>query len=181
MNTFVPHGQDFARCAQDLDKKRLGKQLVECEQIFNALTTGAPAHILHHPATQMWDGHRWKLACYAKACHEEWVWRYGKSHASGDWCASAGPWSGAEDVTPFQPWLDAMAPLHRAKLYSKDPEHYFQYDERTGDNARYPVTHNGQVIDWVERVGKRWKLDGVDNKTFPTGWAAIQFARSIAP
>ena len=84
MNTFVPHGRDFPRSAQDLDKKRLGKQLVECEQIYNALTTGGPAHILHHPATQMWDGHLWTLRKYAEACLKEWVWRYGKSHVSGE-------------------------------------------------------------------------------------------------
>jgi len=177
MNTFVPHGRDFPRCAQDLDKKRLGKQLVECEQIFNALTTGGPAHILHHPATQMWDGYLLQLVQYALACSREWVWRYGKLHTSGERLLQYGHVS----CTALPSWLEAMAPLHRAKLYSKDPVHYQQYDERTGDNARYPVTKNGQVIDWVERVGKRWKLDSVDTKTFTTGWAAIQFARSIAP
>ena len=177
MNTFVPHAENFPRSAQDLDKKRLGKQLVECEQIFNALTTGAPAHILHHPATQMWAGWEWKLLVYAAACGREWVWRGHPSHTSDLRLLARSSDSDAS----FPPWLDDMAPLHRAKLYSKDPVHYCQYTERTGDNARYPVTRNGQVIDWVERVGKRWKLDSLDTKTFPTGWAAIQFARSTTP
>lgn len=64
MNTFLARGSDYLAGARELDTSRLGKQLVECQQMHHALLTGGPAHILHHPATQMWLGYESELGLY---------------------------------------------------------------------------------------------------------------------
>lgn len=171
MNTFVPCGADYYQGGMLLDMRRLGKQLVEVQQIHMALTTGEPAHILHHPATQMWAGLENALLQYGFAMFVVFDERTQRSHKSGAYCAKN--WS---PVATLPDWLPDLAKLHQTKLYRKDPAHYAQWATFADDVPRYPVTKNGKTVNWVTRRGSGWVLDG-DDRTFKTAWAAIQAAR----
>ena len=173
MNTFVPYGPDYCASAVCLDTKRLVKQLVECQQIYDALRTGLPAHILHHPATQMWSHHEGALLCYASAVYAAYRSRFpGRDHKSGEYLRSMCPM-----FAPVPTWVEALAPYHRTKLHGKDPVHYAKFAYDAGpDLAHYPVTKNEQLIGWVHKPGNKWLLD--DGTYHNTAWVAIQAARS---
>ena len=71
MQTFLPFA-DFKKSAESLDYKRLGKQRVECKQIFFALTKADYAW-KYHPMVIMWKGHEWALLEYAQVMCKEWI------------------------------------------------------------------------------------------------------------
>lgn len=76
MQTFMTH-DNYYDTAYALDDKRLGKQRVEAFQILKALRgdyndTGA---WVNHPATVMWRGNTFQLACYGYAICEVWISR----------------------------------------------------------------------------------------------------------
>ena len=157
MNTFVPYGSAFHANALVLDKKRRFKQWVECDQMLKG-------QFSHHPAVQMWAGRRGALIKYrnaiARACGRDVI-------------------DGEDDKMPE--WIEDLAPIHRAKLKAKMPDHYGPcFDEHPENLARYPVvSESGQMLDWVQRHDKVWKLDSVQDKVFRTGWAAIQHRRTM--
>lgn len=73
MQTFIPY-RSFKESSITLDNKRLAKQVVECKQIYAALTGlsepwGKPAKQtfawIHHPAVKMWKGYEHMLCVYA--------------------------------------------------------------------------------------------------------------------
>lgn len=70
MQTFLPYA-DFERSARALDRKRLGKQRVECIQIVRGLTVSDYAW-RHHPAVKMWRGHEEALGSYGLTCCRVW-------------------------------------------------------------------------------------------------------------
>lgn len=70
MQTFLPYA-DFAKSAQVLDYRRLGKQRVECLQILNALT-GKSTGWVNHPVVRAWKGHELSLCCYGLRVCTEW-------------------------------------------------------------------------------------------------------------
>lgn len=71
MQTFVPLSSSYSECARVLDRARLGKQRVECKQIYFALTNPNYGW-QNHPAVRMWRGEEYALACYGKAICREW-------------------------------------------------------------------------------------------------------------
>ena len=73
MQTFLPY-PNFALSASALDRMRLGKQRVECLQLYNALTQ-ADYGWQNHPATNMWRGHEGALLMYAVYICREWLGR----------------------------------------------------------------------------------------------------------
>lgn len=73
MQTFLPY-PDFYKSAQVLDYRRLGKQRLECKQIFNALE-GQPSRWRNHPAVKMWEGCEHQLCAYAIIICDEWIGR----------------------------------------------------------------------------------------------------------
>ncbi len=132
MQTFVPYA-DFARTAQVLDTKRLGKQRVEVIQIVRALTVPGYAWA-SHPAVLMWKGFEEALGSYGLAMCEEWLGR-----GFGDTCAATITADlEAAGVTRLRdydslladgslpPWLadDDVQRSHRSALVRKDPAHY---------------------------------------------------------
>lgn len=181
MNTFVPEGADYHKGAMALDLPRLRKQLVEVQQIHMALTSGGPAHVLHHPATQMWLGHEDDLLEYGCVVYDTYLERVDKPHKSGSYCLQRQP---AIVDLEVPDWVEVLAPLHRAKLFFKDNVHYAQYrDGAVDDRPRYPVTRDGKTICWVVWYAGRWYLyatpagparSWIESQT---AWAAIQWAR----
>lgn len=120
MQTFVPHGADFKRNAEVLDRQRLGKQRVEAWQILLTLTEGRKGWS-NHPAVKMWDGHIEALAQYGIVMCREWIGRGYKDTL-------------LERFYQFAPTMDSAWPAwleradvmlsHRSNLVRKMPVHY---------------------------------------------------------
>lgn len=82
MQTFLPH-PNYSASAASIDTRRLQKQIVECQQLLNALLNPEAKGWRNHPAAIMWRGHEASLADYAEACYAEWKKRgYGPNHKS---------------------------------------------------------------------------------------------------
>ena len=82
MQTFLPYA-DFEPTARVLDRKRLGKQRVECLQVLRGLTVEGYGW-RHHPAVKMWRGREEALGRYAFTCCEVWL-----ESGFGDTCAAS--------------------------------------------------------------------------------------------
>lgn len=128
MQTFLPH-PSFAASAACLDYRRLGKQRVECKQIYTALVD--PSYGWQsHPAVQMWRGHETALASYGFAICWAWVKR-GYRDTLLPWFEERLP--NTRLVTPAWVGDKAFHASHRSNLLRKDPEWYgqFQWSEPT--------------------------------------------------
>jgi hypothetical protein len=121
MQTFLPF-ENFAASAMVLDNRRLGKQRVECKQIYLALTEKDYGW-KSHPAVKMWRGYESTLALYGQYMCEEWILR--------GFDDSLKPWF-AERVAvdnPRPPWLgdEQLHRSHRSNLLRKDVVFYRSY------------------------------------------------------
>jgi len=151
MQTFLPY-PDFARSAQVLDNKRLGKQRVECLQILNTLKKGkftcvhckyddnepyasdnCSVNVIHvwkrtpwynHPAVKMWRGHEQALVIYGLTVCNEWRNRNFK-----DTCEAKIKAFEKFEVVFDPPWLgdEQLHASHRSNLLRKDPQHYGKF------------------------------------------------------
>ena len=178
MNTFVPRGQDYLTGARELDTKRLVKQLVECQQIYDALLTQQPVSIFHHPATQMWDKQLPALLDYAAAVYVAYQERFpGRRHKSGDYLASARAQFDGEFPPPE--WVEELKPYHQAKLHWKDQQHYAQYEPRASTEPAYPITCEGRLKGWVHKPANspKWFIASRYNKGYSSAWEAVSFLR----
>ena len=120
MQTFLPYA-DFTRCAQVLDRQRLGKQRVEVVQILRTLR-GITAGWRNHPAVRMWRGHCYPLARYGLAVCDEW-----RQRGYTDNCAAQITDLGFRGwLEPDPDWLgdDRLHASHQAALLCKAPSHY---------------------------------------------------------
>jgi hypothetical protein len=136
MQTFLPF-PDFARSAEVLDDRRLGKQRVEALQILRALTREKYGW-QHHPAVLMWSGFEEALAWYGLAMCEQWVVRGRPDSCAESILADVGA-AGISGIPRRQPELAAAGALppwlgderlhasHRSSLLRKDPGHYGRY------------------------------------------------------
>lgn len=127
MQTFLPYA-DFPGSAKVLDRKRLGKQRVECCQILNTLL-GYSAGWQNHPAVKMWRGYEYALCDYGIRICREWIDR-----GYNDNCMSelkldleVVKMRGGELKLP--PWYSnhLFHASHRANLLRKDFAHYSQF------------------------------------------------------
>lgn len=132
MQTFVPYA-DFARTAEVLDMRRLGKQRVEVIQIVRALTVAGYAWA-SHPAVLMWKGYEEALGSYGRAMCDEWVGRGFDDTCAGTIQADLAT-AGVTQIRDFDtlvaeaslpPWLadEDVQRSHRSALVRKDPAHY---------------------------------------------------------
>lgn len=129
MQTFMPRGSDYAQSAMDLDRPRLGKQRLECQSIIKAHLTGVGW--IHHPATEMWDGHTHELAVYALTMCDEWTIR--------GFHDTMAPWFG--DILRTVPdtgppwWADnpIVTLTHRSNLIRKDDGYKSLYGDLRAD------------------------------------------------
>lgn len=140
MQTFLPY-RDFGLTARCLDNKRLGKQRVECLQIFNALR-GLSKGWRHHPAVLMWSGYEVCLAHYMQAIIREWCARGFVNAIRLPETASA-QW-----IWPDWWDDDRVFSSHRSNLLRKDPEYYGQFDwvEPTTMPYHWPVTKDSLAL-----------------------------------
>ncbi len=132
MQTFLPY-DDFTRTAQVLDRKRLGKQRVECIQVVRGLTRPGYGW-RHHPAVKMWRGYEEALGRYAYTCCEAWL-----ELGFGDTCAATIAADLADhgvrqvraerklrEVGAMPSWFGDpdFHRSHQSALVRKDPGHY---------------------------------------------------------
>lgn len=134
MQTFLCY-PDFKKSAQCLDYKRLGKQRVECLQIYNALTNeNRRVGWRNHPATRMWDNHLDALCEYWQECIDEWVRR---KYINGMFVPSF------DKNAPKPSWFGdyRLHSSHRAALLYKDVGWYsqFNWEEIPELNYWWPV------------------------------------------
>lgn len=130
MQTFLPNNS-FYGSAILLDNKRLGKQRVECKQIYLALTVEDYGW-KHHPAVKMWKGYEYGLCMYGAFICEEWQNRGFKD--------SLLPFfdSMTEKISPrsllYPDWFvkeehwKKLVDSHRSNLLRKDPIFYGKYN-----------------------------------------------------
>jgi hypothetical protein len=145
VQTFLPYA-DFEQSARALDRKRLGKQRVECIQVVRGLTRPDYGW-RHHPAVKMWKGFEEALARYAFTCCDVWT-----ELGFGDTCATTitadlrphgvrAVRSQAElaEAGALPPWLgdEAFHRSHRSSLVRKDPDHYRPLFPDVPDDLEY--------------------------------------------
>ena len=134
MQTFLPY-EDFAKSAEALDYRRLGKQRVEAYQILKTLhTLRAPTQPTkglgwkNHPAVLMWKGHEPTLVRYTLTMCAHWRARGYKDTLFTRILDEFPFWKPRppdDDPRP-PPWLGfpTFHYTHRANLVRKNPGYY---------------------------------------------------------
>jgi len=135
VQTFLPYSS-YAKSAQVLDMRRLGKQRVETLQILNALTDPGYGW-QNHPAVNMWRGYEFELIEYGIAICNEWISRGYKDTCLGKITEKID--NIPEDSVDFPPWIGSMDfhLSHQSNLLRKDPAYYNQYFNNVSDDLEY--------------------------------------------
>lgn len=130
MQVFLPEA-DFDTAAQQLDTKRLVKQLLEGRQIMTILVGESKSNAWrNHPAVKMFDGYPYALYTYLVAIRNEMQRREYKWEKN--WNEIERMSQGIEDTGLPEWMLDDHAfyrvlSTHRGRLYEKAPDLYPQY------------------------------------------------------
>lgn len=139
MQVFVPYINPFY-VAQCLDKRRLNKQIIECDQILKA-TANPDGPWGHHPATLMWARYSFWLFCYRMVLE---YYRDGKvwqARLLGENCAM---------ICNRPKFLTkSFCVQHRRRLYTKSPELYAQFAKYgTSEENWYYV--DGKLVRYIK-------------------------------
>lgn len=119
MQTFLPL-RSFELSARVLDSVRLNKQISECQQILNTLSTGSGW--VNHPAVQMWSGYELVLVDYAAAMMQQFMDRGGSAnHKSWNKIMDAYGGTTLARRPEFPSWLgdEEFHSSHRSRLLHK--------------------------------------------------------------
>jgi len=137
VQTFVPLSS-FKESAKVLDLRRLGKQIIEAQQIFKALSYPEYGW-KSHPATKMWRGHRIALYEYAKSIHEEWVLRRSNTHQAFVNLDNIRSSLSVRGESSLPEWWgdDRVHVSHQSNLIRKDPDHYQKYFQGVRSDLEY--------------------------------------------
>lgn len=170
MQTFLPYA-DFKLSAQCLDKKRCWKQVVECNQILNALKLSREGTIpigkkkigwANHSCTRMWRGYESALKVYHNVffdwCVEYWKIKPVKTkriELEKDFSYEMPPWFG----------FPLLHSTHRGRLLDKKYDFFSQYGwaEQPISEAEgyfWPVDKDGKLHYTVSQWNKErqiWK------------------------
>ena len=104
--------------ARALDKARLNKQIIECQQMPDALY-GKTKAWANHPCTLQYQGHERWLLCYTSCLLRYKCGKYQRAEISDSWCKLNKPHFHTEE------YFTQM----KRRLYTKNPEHYAQFAE----------------------------------------------------
>jgi hypothetical protein len=150
MQTFLPY-KDFTKSANVLDSKRLNKQILEGYQILKVLNSDDPrAAWRNHPAVKMWRGSETHLYDYVLSMANVATLRGIKTDKNlenietlrkatlQNWGTKKPFWIKNKSI------VDRLTESHRANLYRKDPEFYFEFK----DNQANPCCDKCQYY-WV--------------------------------
>lgn len=135
MQTFLPYA-DFRKSASVLDSTRLGKQRVECKQIYLALTNQDYGW-QHHPAVKMWRGYELALAAYGLMVCIEWRTRKYRDSLMPYFASilDDAKWHGIRHPEWFGD--DRLHVSHMANLLRKDYDHYSKYFSGVDQSIEY--------------------------------------------
>lgn len=142
MQTFMTR-ETYGRTASDLDNARLGKQMLECMQIFDTLTGVTPNFYPHHPAMKMWEGYEFALGIYCMMLNLEWTFQRGfADHKALFWFYKNIKEMQKDDpgfIYECPPWVGDPAVLlsHRSNLKRKDASLYGKKWKNCPDNWPY--------------------------------------------
>jgi len=142
MQTFLPLS-DYNSSAQNLDNKRLNKQILESYQILNVLS-GNSMGWRNHPAVLMWKGSEHQLYTYANAMVKEAKVRGIKTENNeaniNQLFNNSGKSWGREIPSWYQDKkkLNRVLATHKANLYRKDPIFYAEYANSVNSNDNKP-------------------------------------------
>lgn len=170
MQTFMTRNR-FGKTGTDLDNARLGKQMVECRQIFDTVTGVTPKFYPNHPAMKMWTGYEFALGIYAMMLNMEWTFNRGfASHKTFRWFGSTLQEMRTEDPEfsyEAPPWLNDSAVLlsHRSNLIRKDSQYYGTKWKNAPENWPYIWP----IIDFDREDGYELRLSQADKKRIATG------------
>lgn len=142
MQTFLPY-PNYAKSAEVLDMKRLGKQRVETYQILRRLagiTNGTGW--ANHPAVKMWEGHGLHLIQYNIAICEEWIGRGYKDTVLDKTLSLIGYFQ-EQTEPPSIIGNREFHKSHKSNLLRKYPEHYKKYFKNVPDDLPYIWTTGG--------------------------------------
>jgi hypothetical protein len=153
MQTFLPY-KDFTKSANVLDSKRLNKQILEGYQILKVLNSDDPrAAWRNHPAVKMWRGSETHLYDYVLSMANVATLRGIKTDKNlenietlrkatlQNWGTKKPFWINNKSI------VDRLTESHRANLYRKDPEFYFEF----AGNQANPCCDKCQYY-WVTHV-----------------------------
>jgi len=146
MQTFLPYA-DFARTADVLDARRLGKQRVETIQVLRALTVPRYGW-RHHPAAAMWAGYEEALVRYGLDICAAWCATGRADTCAATLVADLTEHTGLgtprrqeelEKVGELPPWLGdrQFHRSHQSALLRKEPAHYRRHFRRVPDDLPY--------------------------------------------
>lgn len=149
MQVFVPYPSpiDVAKC---LDKRRLRKQIIECDQILKAIY-GQPKAWKNHPVVNMYRPHVQFLAAYADT-----LWTFEQNCLY--W--TEGLSKIADSRRP--PFLtESFCDQHKRRLYTKAPELYPQFAEygKSEENWYYVDGRLRRYVNGKEVFCAPWLLD----------------------
>ena len=144
MQTFLP-SKDFDITASMLDSKRLNKQILEAYQILKVLSSNDPnAGWRNHPAVKMWRGYEHGLFTYALAMVNEANKRGIKTDRNMEnlmalrivhlpkWGHGLPKWYNNSSE------MSRITATHKARLYVKDPEYYFEFSSFVNNKNNVP-------------------------------------------
>ena len=134
MQVFISEN-NFTKCAQVLDTKRLVKQLLEGRQIMTILANESPGGAWkNHPAVKMFAGYEGMLYNYLVAIRDEMKSRGYKWEKN--WEVIQDTYTrnfNNPDVRDKPHWMkdnvlfNRLIMTHRGRLWEKDSIHYAQY------------------------------------------------------
>lgn len=163
MQTFLPFAS-FARSAEVLDDRRLGKQRVETLQILRALHFEGYGW-RHHPAVTMWRGYTDALVTYGLTMVTEWDARGYSDTTRRQIAEFVHPEEPRDEPSlvaagRLPPWIgwEPLHRSHRAALLRKDPAYYGPLLPDTPNDLDYvwpgppgPEPASGPRTGWVVR------------------------------
>lgn len=156
MQTFMPF-RDFQEVGRVLDLKRLRKQLVEVQQIYNAAIHDRGW--VNHPATKMWAPYTPYLLVYGDMLYEQYFLRTGRIHESGEFIRRELNNLDAKVVVPI--WLRDKYLIidyfytHQRNLLRKDYNLYA---------AAFPNELPDDVYLWFDMDKRQWYYQKVADK-----------------
>jgi len=139
MQTFLPF-PNFNDSAIALDDKRLLKQIVEVQQIYETIEDPFTRTAWqNHPAVNMWRGYEVALILYGCVCYAEWLIRNKREtiHASGEFLLRM--WEKKRHIMIKYPkWLGSSKfhESHQSNLCRKDP-YYLELFPNVDCNLEY--------------------------------------------
>ena len=145
MQTFLPYPSK-RESLDALDNKRLNKQILECYQILNILTSNSKSNAWrNHPAVLMWEGAEAELYRYAMTAvvladmrgiktdkNKENLEKLSRSRSSLSWGDDTPLWA----INPTT--IKRVNATHKANLYRKDPIFYAEFAPSVTDKNNRP-------------------------------------------